>query len=85
MLESRTDWAAVKAATEEELEASIAADPMTSTNPSAGRGWSRACPRIRDIHLRLDEDVLDWSKQAGRGYQARINSVLPAFYEDLYT
>ncbi len=80
--ESRTDWAAVKAVTDEELEASIAADPDDVHEPV---DWSRAVkgmpPHKRDIHIRIDEDVLDWFRQAGRGYQTRINNVLRAFME----
>ena len=80
--ESRTDWTAVKAMTEDELEASIAADPDDVHEPI---DWSRAVkgipPRKRDIHMRIDEDVLDWFRQAGRGYQTRINDVLRAFME----
>jgi uncharacterized protein (DUF4415 family) len=80
--DSRTDWAAVKAVTEEELEASIAADPDDVHEPI---DWSRAVrgmpPHKRDIHIRIDEDVLDWFRRAGRGYQTRINNVLRAFME----
>ena len=80
--ESRTDWAAVKGMTEEELEASIAADPDDVHEPI---DWTRAVkgmsPPKRDIHIRIDEDVLDWFRQAGRGYQTRINNVLRAFME----
>jgi len=80
--ESRTDWAAVKAMTEDELEASIAADPDDVHEPI---DWSRAAkgipPRKRDIHIRIDEDVLNGFRQAGRGYQNRINDVLRAFME----
>ena len=67
---SRTDWAGVKAMTEDDLEASIAADPDDGREPI---DWSRAVkvipPRKRDIHIRIDEDVLDWFRQPGRGYQ----------------
>jgi uncharacterized protein (DUF4415 family) len=80
--ESRTDWAAVKATSEEELESSIAADPDDVHEPV---DWTRAVqgmpPRKRDIHMRIDEDILDWFRQAGRGYQTRINNVLRAFME----
>lgn len=31
------------------------------------------------ISLRLDEDVLDYFKEEGRGYQSRINSILKAY------
>jgi uncharacterized protein (DUF4415 family) len=80
--ESRTDWAAVKAMTEEELKTSIAADPDDVHEPI---DWTQVVegmpPRKRDIHIRIDEDVLDWFRQAGRGYQTRINNVLRAFME----
>jgi len=80
--ESRTDWAAVKAMTEEELEASIAADRDDVHEPI---DWSLAVkgmpPGKRDIHVQMDEDVLEWFRQTGRGYQTRINSVLRAFME----
>ena len=80
--ESRTDWAAIEAMTEEELEASIAADPDDAHEPI---DWTQAVagmpPRKRDIHIRIDEDVLDWFRRACRGYQNRINDVLRAFME----
>jgi uncharacterized protein (DUF4415 family) len=31
------------------------------------------------ISLRIDQDVLEWFKAQGSGYQTRINSVLRAF------
>ena len=68
--------------TEKELEASIAADPDDVHEPI---DWSYAVksmpPRKRDIRIRLDEDVLDWFRQAGRGYQTRINNPLRTFME----
>jgi uncharacterized protein (DUF4415 family) len=80
--DSRTDWARVKGMTEAELEASIAADPDDVHAPV---DWQKAVkgvpPAKRDIHIRIDADVLDWFKQTGRGYQARINDVLRAFVE----
>jgi uncharacterized protein (DUF4415 family) len=80
--ESRTDWVAVGATTEEALEGSIAADPDDIHEPI---DWARAvkgmAPRKHDIHIRVDEDVLDWFRQAGCGYQTRINNVLRAFME----
>jgi len=38
-------------------------------------------PRKRDVHIRLDADVLDWFRAQGKGYQTRINTVLRAFVE----
>ena len=35
----------------------------------------------KQLTIRLDEDVLDWLKQQGRGYQTRINAILRAYYD----
>ena len=35
-------------------------------------------PRKTAISLRLEQDVLDWFKAQGPGYQTRINAVLRA-------
>lgn len=32
--------------------------------------------RKRQVTLRLDEDVLEWFRAQGRGYQTRINALL---------
>ena len=78
--EDRTDWERVKAMTEAELEASIAADP---DDIHEELDWTKAIiglpPRKKDIHIRIDSDVLDWFKQQGPGYQTRINTVLRTF------
>jgi uncharacterized protein (DUF4415 family) len=80
--EDRTDWAKVDAMTEEELEASIAADPDDIHEEP---DWSAAIaglpPFPKQVNLRLDADVLDWFKATGRGYQGRINAVLRAYVE----
>jgi uncharacterized protein (DUF4415 family) len=33
------------------------------------------------VSLRVDQDILDWFKQQGKGYQTRINAVLRAYVE----
>ena len=38
-------------------------------------------PPKRQLTIRLDEDILDWLKGQGKGYQTRINSILRAYYE----
>ena len=38
-------------------------------------------PGKKQLTIRLDEDVLSWFKEQGRGYQSRINAVLRAYYE----
>ena len=38
-------------------------------------------PHKKQLTIRLDEDVVDWLKRQGRGYQTRINAILRAYYE----
>ena len=35
----------------------------------------------KQLTMRLDNDVVEWFKSQGSGYQTRINAVLRAFYE----
>lgn len=38
-------------------------------------------PRKEAISLRVDQDILDWFRAEGRGYQSRMNAVLRAYVE----
>ena len=38
-------------------------------------------PTKKQLTLRLDDDVLMWLKNQGKGYQSRINAILRAYYE----
>jgi uncharacterized protein (DUF4415 family) len=42
------------------------------------RGLQAAAAKTA-ISLRVDQDVLEWFKAQGEGYQTRINAVLRAF------
>jgi uncharacterized protein (DUF4415 family) len=37
--------------------------------------------RKESVHLRVDNDVLDWFKKQGKGHLTRMNAVLRAFYQ----
>ena len=47
--------------------------------------WEKAELRMpaskKAVYLRLDQDLLDWLKDQGPGYQTRINAILRAYYE----
>jgi uncharacterized protein (DUF4415 family) len=47
--------------------------------------WSDAVlvipPRKKAISIRVDEDVLDYFKRAGDGYQRRMNAVLRSYMQ----
>ncbi|WP_415206567.1 BrnA antitoxin family protein [Rudaea sp.] len=76
---SGTDWA--------RLESRGSASP-SAEHPEADirhivRGVVRRglqpLPSKAAVSLRVDQDVLEWFKAQGPGYQTRINSVLRAF------
>lgn len=76
--EDRTDWARVDAMTDEEIERTIRDDPDWAEFIDID--WSKAEWVIpvtkKSISIRLDEDVIDFFKSSGKGYQTRINAVL---------
>jgi uncharacterized protein (DUF4415 family) len=81
--ESLTDWARVRAMSEEEVEAAAAADPdWHDIDPD----WvAKAEPvrpvRKRRLTLALDEDVVDWFRSQDRHYRSRMNRILRAYME----
>ena len=70
---SETDWERLRNLTDEEIEASIADDP--DWQEFKHLDWSEAVlvipPKKQAISIRLDEDVLDYFKTDGAGYQRR--------------
>ncbi len=78
----KTDWARFDAMTDDEIEAAIANDPDAAP---IDIDWSDAVLVIPTkkmaISIRLDEDVLDFFKQEGDGYQRRINAVLRSYMQ----
>jgi uncharacterized protein (DUF4415 family) len=69
--------------TDEEVEASVAKDPDWAEFKDID--WSDAVLVIpakkKAISIRVDEDVLDFFKSEGDGYQRRINAVLRSYMQ----
>lgn len=78
----RTDWARVDALTDEDIAKAVASDPDAVP---IGIDWSDAVLVIpakkKAISIRVDEDVLDFFKKEGDGYQRRINAVLRSYMQ----
>lgn len=76
----RTDWPAVDAMSEEEIEARAAEDPDNPLWTEAELAAARlVLPGDRakvPVSIRLDSEVLEYFKEDGPGYQSRINAVL---------
>jgi uncharacterized protein (DUF4415 family) len=78
---SETDWARLDALTDKEIEASIANDPDWSDDWNWGEAVLVIPPKKQAISIRVDEDVLDYFKKEGAGYQRRINAVLRSYMQ----
>ncbi len=82
--EDRTDWARVDAMTDEEIERTMRDDPDWAEFIDID--WSNAEWVIpvtkKSISIRLDEDVIDFFKASGKGYQTRINAVLRHYMKE---
>ncbi len=78
----KTDWAAVDALTDAQIEAAIRKDPDAVP---LDFDWSEAVlvipPKKKAISIRVDEDVLDHFKKEGAGYQRRMNAVLRSYVQ----
>ena len=79
-MQSKTDWARLKAdvPTEAPIRAHPEADVKHIVRGLVRRGLVPP-PSKASISLRVDQDVLEWFKAQGTGYQTRINTVLRAF------
>jgi uncharacterized protein (DUF4415 family) len=78
----KTDWAAVDALTDEDIARAVANDPDAVP---IDIDWSDAVlvvpPKKQAISIRVDEDVLNFFKKEGDGYQRRINAVLRSYMQ----
>ena len=76
--ESVTDLSKVDAKSDEQLERLIAKDEH-DIQPD----WTRAkliLPHARrSVHLRLEEDIVNFFKSSGRGHISRMQAVLKAY------
>jgi uncharacterized protein (DUF4415 family) len=79
-LKSNTDWARLK--DKDELATPTAEHPEADIRHimrGVVRRGLQPLPSKSSISLRIDQDVLEWFKAQGPGYQTRINTVLRAF------
>ena len=84
MVRDRTDRDRVATLDDDAIERAIADDPDSA--PLLDTVWFAkaklvAPPEKALISIRLDQDLLDFFRAAGPGYQTRINAVLRAFMD----
>jgi uncharacterized protein (DUF4415 family) len=80
--ESRTELAKVDAMTDEKLEQLIADD---EDERGIRPDWTQAkliLPHAKQsVHLRLEQDIIDFFKAHGKGHIARMQAVLKAYVD----
>jgi uncharacterized protein (DUF4415 family) len=79
----KSDLEKLRRLTDKEIDASLANDPDWEEFKDID--WSKAVlvipPKKKAISIRLDEDVLDYFKREGSGYQRRMNAVLRSYMQ----
>ena len=78
----KTDWARVDALTDEEIVDAVRNDPDAVP---LDVDWSEAVLVLplkqQAISIRVDEELLDYFRKEGAGYQRRINAVLRSYMQ----
>lgn len=79
---SRTDWKRLRKLEDREIDFS----DIPETDEKFWESASVIVPTAK-IHLsmRLDENVVDWFKRQGPGYQTRMNAVLRSYVQAVQT
>lgn len=79
---SQTDWPRVLKMKDEEIDKSDSPEitPEMFARAVVKRGLKPKPPKEL-VSLRLDQDVIEWYRGKGKGYQTEINALLRAFME----
>jgi uncharacterized protein (DUF4415 family) len=73
---SKTDWNKVSKMKDAEVDTS---DIPKLDKDFFVRAEIRLPKNKKMVSIRLDEEVLDWFKKQGRGYQTKINEILKMY------
>jgi uncharacterized protein (DUF4415 family) len=63
-----------------EIKADIASDPDEAGMTINWNSLTVELPKPKaSLHMRVDQDILEFFRNTGRGYQTRINAVLRSY------
>ena len=79
--EDRSDWAASAAMSQAEVARLADEDDGPLPADWAKHVFLGLPSSKKGVFIRIDDDVLQWFRNHGRGYQTRMNAVLKAFVE----
>jgi uncharacterized protein (DUF4415 family) len=79
---SQTDWQRLDAMGDEDIDLSDCPEvtPEQFAKAIVRKGLPTAKNKAQ-VTLRIDQDVLEWFKSHGQGYQTQINTLLRAYME----
>lgn len=73
----KTDWKRLAEMDDEAIDTS----DIPELDDDFFKGAELRLPAKQPVTLRIDEDVLEWFKSQGKGYQTRINKLLRQYME----
>jgi len=76
---SQTDWDKLKAMDDNDIDYSDL--PEVNEDFFNQATVIENPPSKKQLTIRLDNDILQWLKDQGTGYQTRINAILRAYYQ----
>ena len=78
--QSKTDWTRLQTMPDKDIDLSDSPEltPELFARAIVRRGL-QPVPRKSQLTLRLDQDVLEWFRKQGQGYQTQINALLRAY------
>ena len=82
MKKSETDWERVRKMRDEDIDFSDLPEltPEMFANAVVRRNFKPVPPK-QQVTLRIDDDVMDYFRKLGKGYQTRINQLLRAYMD----
>jgi|TARA_R110002096_G_scaffold223440_1_gene412729 uncharacterized protein (DUF4415 family) len=75
---SKTDWKRLA----EQDDESVDTSDIPELDDDFFEKAELRVPEKKPVTLRIDEDVLEWFKSQGKGYQTRINKLLRQYMEN---
>ncbi len=82
MTTSKTDWLRINAMTDDDIDLSDSPEltPDMFAQAIVRKGLTQPIKK-KQLTLRIDDDVVEWFRKQGKGYQTKINALLRAYME----
>ncbi|MBC7901722.1 MAG: BrnA antitoxin family protein [Saprospiraceae bacterium] len=82
MKKSETDWDRIRNMRDEDIDLSDLPEitPEMFAKAVVRKGFKQV-PQKKQLTLRIDQDVIEFFRKQGQGYQTKINQLLRAYME----